>query len=99
MEKGLIHIHSQDGERFWKLSECYVRGNTIKYIRVAEELIDQVKTLEAEQRQRGHLSGRGNNAGRGGSNRGAARGGAQEGRGGGRGGRGRGGERGRGRGN
>ena len=23
---------SRDGDRFWKLPECYIRGNTIKYI-------------------------------------------------------------------
>jgi hypothetical protein len=28
----------QDGDRFWKMPECYIRGNTIKYIRVPNEV-------------------------------------------------------------
>ena len=27
----------QDGEQFWSLSECYIRGNTIKYLRIPDE--------------------------------------------------------------
>ncbi|GAA5828506.1 hypothetical protein JCM5353_002701 [Sporobolomyces roseus] len=85
-----VYQTSADGERFWKLPEAYVRGSNIKYIRVAENLVDQVKEQEEEQRRRG-----GNNqGGRGGSRGGGmgARGSARGGRGGGdRGGRGRGG--------
>ncbi|GAA5870161.1 hypothetical protein JCM1840_001580 [Sporobolomyces johnsonii] len=84
-----VYQTSADGERFWKLAEAYVRGNNIKYIRVAENLIDQVKEQEDEQRRRG--------AGRGGM-RGGGGGGGQGARGGGGGGRGRGADRGRGRG-
>jgi U6 snRNA-associated Sm-like protein LSm4 len=29
---------TQDGDRFWKLPECYIRGNAIKYIRVPNEV-------------------------------------------------------------
>jgi hypothetical protein len=32
----------QDGNQFWKMAECYVRGSTIKYIRVAEDVIEKV---------------------------------------------------------
>ncbi|KAF9622076.1 hypothetical protein IFM89_029360 [Coptis chinensis] len=28
---------SKDGDRFWRLPECYIRGNTIKYLRVPDE--------------------------------------------------------------
>ena len=28
----------QDGDRFWRIAETYVRGNTIKYIRVPDEV-------------------------------------------------------------
>ncbi|XP_052180245.1 probable U6 snRNA-associated Sm-like protein LSm4 isoform X1 [Diospyros lotus] len=28
---------SKDGERFWRMPECYIRGNTIKYLRVPDE--------------------------------------------------------------
>ncbi|KAG7392219.1 RNA processing protein [Phytophthora boehmeriae] len=31
---------SKDGDRFWKMPECYIRGNTIKYIRVPNEILD-----------------------------------------------------------
>ncbi|GAA5977263.1 hypothetical protein JCM5350_002409 [Sporobolomyces pararoseus] len=92
-----VYQTSADGERFWKLPEAYVRGSNIKYIRVAENLVDQVKEQEEEQRRRG-----GNNGGRGGrggnhSGGGIGRGGGggdRGGRGGGRGGAGRGAPRG-----
>ncbi|TIB74731.1 hypothetical protein E3Q23_00092 [Wallemia mellicola] len=76
-----------DGERFWKLPECYLRGNTIKYIRVADELLDQIKTTQdrdreqyknqrtgSERQERGRGRGRG---GRGRGGRGRGRGGQQ----------------------
>ncbi|XP_052180247.1 probable U6 snRNA-associated Sm-like protein LSm4 isoform X2 [Diospyros lotus] len=34
---------SKDGERFWRMPECYIRGNTIKYLRVPDEVIDKVQ--------------------------------------------------------
>ena len=56
------------------MDECYVRGNMIKYIRVAEDVIDTVKQQETEARQRreaqssrgGGGGGRGDRGGRGG---------------------------------
>ncbi|POM60587.1 U6 snRNA-associated Sm-like protein LSm4 [Phytophthora palmivora] len=33
---------SKDGDRFWKMPECYIRGNTIKYIRVPNEILDMI---------------------------------------------------------
>ena len=33
---------SRDGDRFWRLPECYIRGNTIKYLRIPDEVIDMV---------------------------------------------------------
>ncbi|KAG6415308.1 hypothetical protein SASPL_122714 [Salvia splendens] len=30
---------SKDGDRFWRMPECYVRGNTIKYLRVPDEFL------------------------------------------------------------
>lgn len=30
---------SRDGERFWKIPECYVRGNSIKYLRLPDEAV------------------------------------------------------------
>lgn len=79
---------SADGEKFWKLAEAYVRGNNIKYIRVAESLVDEVKKHEEEQQRlrnaassggggggRGGGGGGGERGGRGGGQRGGARGG------------------------
>eukprot|EP00906_Rhabdomonas_costata_P005861 RCo008696 len=42
---------SRDGDRFWKIREVYIRGNTIKYLRVPEEVIDKVKDETSKQRQ------------------------------------------------
>ncbi|KAG0315409.1 hypothetical protein BGZ97_008268 [Linnemannia gamsii] len=83
---------SSDGDRFWRLTECYIRGNTIKYLRVPDEIIDMVKEDAAKQRVAG---GRNSNRGGAGHNGGDQRGGHHShqggergGRGGGRGGRG-----------
>eukprot|EP00446_Apocalathium_sp_SHHI-4_P061663 CAMPEP_0177428480 /NCGR_PEP_ID=MMETSP0368-20130122/74605_1 /TAXON_ID=447022 ORGANISM="Scrippsiella hangoei-like, Strain SHHI-4" /NCGR_SAMPLE_ID=MMETSP0368 /ASSEMBLY_ACC=CAM_ASM_000363 /LENGTH=139 /DNA_ID=CAMNT_0018898929 /DNA_START=72 /DNA_END=488 /DNA_ORIENTATION=+ len=58
---GFMNLHmrdivctSRDGERFWKIPECYVRGNSIKYLRLPDEVIDMVKdepTTRKEIRQ------------------------------------------------
>lgn len=73
---------SKDGDRFWKMSECYVRGNMIKYIRVPNEIIELVKEEEEMNKYERHTN-RGRGGGRGA--RGAG-GGGFRGRGGGRGG-------------
>ena len=33
---------SKEGDRFWKLPECYLRGITIKYFRLSEDLLDSI---------------------------------------------------------
>jgi U6 snRNA-associated Sm-like protein LSm4 len=33
---------SRDGESFWSLQEMYIRGNTIKYLRVPDVVVDVV---------------------------------------------------------
>lgn len=43
----------QDGDRFWRLPECYIRGNSIKYLRIPDEIIDLV--AEEEQRDRKYM--------------------------------------------
>ncbi|KAI9489309.1 hypothetical protein BDB00DRAFT_630764 [Zychaea mexicana] len=74
---------SPDGDRFWRLPECYIRGNTIKYLNVPEEIVDMVKEEEQKQRaarrdnrqrENGYNS-RGRGGGRGGNYRGGGRGG------------------------
>lgn len=77
---------SRDGDRFWKMPECYIRGSTIKYLRIPDEVIDMVKE-EVIQKSKGRgdfkSRGGGNQRGRG---RGAFQAGGRGGRGGGRGG-------------
>jgi len=79
--------NSQDGETFWRLPEAYLRGNTVKYVRVPDEVLESVKAVEAAERGAGGGRGRGG-GGRGRGGRGGARGGGGGGEGGG--GRGRG---------
>ena len=77
---------SPEGDKFFRLPECYVRGNNIKYLRVPDEIVDVVKENQAQQQQQGGQGQRG------------GRGDYRGGRGGDRGRGGRGGTRGRGRG-
>ena len=44
---GWMNIHmrdavltSKDGDKFWRVPACYIRGNNVKTIRVPEEVID-----------------------------------------------------------
>ncbi|KAI9805058.1 MAG: hypothetical protein M1825_000892 [Sarcosagium campestre] len=81
---------SPDGDKFFRLAEVYVRGNNIKYLRVADEIIDNVKETQHHNQQggRGGRGGgpqRGDHSGRG-DRRGGGRGGGGRGRGRGRGG-------------
>ncbi|KAJ1699633.1 hypothetical protein LUZ63_008145 [Rhynchospora breviuscula] len=34
----MVICTSKDGDRFWRMPECYIRGNTIKYLRVPDKL-------------------------------------------------------------
>ncbi|CRG96128.1 Probable U6 snRNA-associated Sm-like protein LSm4, putative [Plasmodium gallinaceum] len=61
---------SKDGDKFWKISECYVRGNSIKYIRVQDQAIEQAIEETTEQKLRNIGRGRGRGRGRGTDNRG-----------------------------
>ncbi|CUS14046.1 unnamed protein product [Tuber aestivum] len=75
---------SPEGDKFFRLAECYVRGNNIKYLRVPDEIIDLVKETQTQQNRDGHGGRGGNDRGRGGY-RGDHRGGNRGGRGRGRG--------------
>ncbi|KAI4787819.1 Sm-like ribonucleoprotein [Aureobasidium sp. EXF-8845] len=82
---------SPEGDRFFRLPECYVRGNNIKYLRMEDEIVDLVKDQQASQQaarggRGGGQGGRGDHNGRG--DRGGRGGRGGRGRGGGRGGRG-----------
>lgn len=62
---------SREGDKFWKMPECYIRGSTIKYLRIPDEVIDLVKE-EVIARNRARNDARG---GRGGPGGGRGRGG------------------------
>ncbi|KXS17785.1 Sm-like ribonucleo protein [Gonapodya prolifera JEL478] len=73
-----VILTSPDGEKFWRLPECYIRGSSIKYLRVPDEIIDMVKESQHKERraQTGGAgpSGRGGApGGRGGNTRGRGR--------------------------
>ncbi|GMK59999.1 hypothetical protein CspeluHIS016_0902160 [Cutaneotrichosporon spelunceum] len=98
-----VYETSADGERFWKMKEMFIKGNVIKYFRIADAVLDQAAEEQEKQRAEraaqkargggrggrgGGMPGRGGGGGRGGPPRGMP----QRGRGGpGRGGRGGGG--------
>ncbi|XP_042119031.1 U6 snRNA-associated Sm-like protein LSm4 isoform X1 [Peromyscus maniculatus bairdii] len=44
---------SRDGDKFWRMPECYIRGSTIKYLRIPDEIIDMVREEAAKGRGRG----------------------------------------------
>ncbi|CAO2185085.1 unnamed protein product [Urochloa humidicola] len=45
---------SKDGDKFWRMPECYIRGNTIKYLRVPDEVIDKVQEETSKSRSGSH---------------------------------------------
>ncbi|KAJ2225953.1 hypothetical protein IWW45_007662 [Coemansia sp. RSA 485] len=79
---------ASDGDRFWRLIEAYIRGNTIKYLRVPDAVLDKVKEDMTKNRNMNNRGGRGGRGrgGPGGSGGAGGRGGNTGGRGRGRGG-------------
>lgn len=49
---------SKDGDQFWKLNECYVRGSSIKYLRLPEEAVERVDESEEGRWKGGGRGGR-----------------------------------------
>lgn len=91
---------SRNGDRFWRITECYIQGQTIKYLRIPDDVIEMVADYEAKkeaQRQERARAREDSSGGRGRGGGGRGRGSRGGSSGGGGGGRGRGG-RGRGRG-
>jgi U6 snRNA-associated Sm-like protein LSm4 len=66
---------TQTGDTFTKIPEVYIRGNTIKYLRIPEEVIDKVQE-DANLFAAGGGGERGRGRGRGGYDRGGRGGGA-----------------------
>eukprot|EP01059_Diplonema_ambulator_P021350 TRINITY_DN35481_c0_g1_i1.p1 TRINITY_DN35481_c0_g1~~TRINITY_DN35481_c0_g1_i1.p1 ORF type:complete len:113 (+),score=22.87 TRINITY_DN35481_c0_g1_i1:63-401(+) len=46
-----VNLTSSDGERFFKLKECFIRGNTIKYIRQPEAVLRLAEEAAAKQKK------------------------------------------------
>ncbi|XP_025197824.1 U6 snRNA-associated Sm-like protein LSm4 [Melanaphis sacchari] len=56
---------SKDGDRFWRLPECYIRGSMIKYLRIPDEIFDMVKEDIVVNKARGRTDNQKNRAPRG----------------------------------
>jgi U6 snRNA-associated Sm-like protein LSm4 len=54
---------SKDGDRFWRMANCYVRGNTIKYICVPDEVIGLVEEENLKKQRERPMGGRGRGRG------------------------------------
>jgi U6 snRNA-associated Sm-like protein LSm4 len=53
---------SREGDKFWRMNECYIRGPMIKYLRIPDEVIDTVKEeVRTQQHQYQQSRGRGQN--------------------------------------
>lgn len=44
---------SKEGDRFWRLPEAFIRGPSIKYLRISEEVLERVPSEEAALDQAG----------------------------------------------
>ena len=67
---------SKDGDRFWRMPEAYLRGNTIKFIRMSEETLELAKQRDLKREERRQAGGgRGRGRGRSSAGRGGGRGG------------------------
>nr|CCA20631.1 unnamed protein product putative [Albugo laibachii Nc14] len=65
---------SKDGDRFWKMPECYIRGNTVKYVRVPNEILGLVQEENTNRKDRQVMRGRGRGSRGGFAGRGYGRG-------------------------
>jgi U6 snRNA-associated Sm-like protein LSm4 len=45
---------SASGTEFWRIPEIYIRGNTIKYLRIPDEIVDQVRVEQQQQAKQGY---------------------------------------------
>ena len=66
---------SKEGDRFWSIPECYVRGNTIKYFRLPDDVFDSVPDDDGSS-SRSHRGRGGAGQRSGGLGRGTVRGGS-----------------------
>lgn len=57
-----VTITSPDGEKFYHVDECFVRGNNVKYVRVSEEALEKAEAnkknaKKAQPNFRGRIRG------------------------------------------
>ena len=57
---------SKDGDAFWRMPEVYVRGNTVKYLKVPDDILEKAREYDMKRQERRALGGRGRGRGRGG---------------------------------
>lgn len=61
---------SRNGDRFWHMPEAFVRGTTIKYVRVPDEMLAKAEEeMTRQEQERSSGAGRGRGRGRGGPGR------------------------------
>eukprot|EP01115_Flamella_aegyptia_P011277 TRINITY_DN52327_c0_g1_i1.p1 TRINITY_DN52327_c0_g1~~TRINITY_DN52327_c0_g1_i1.p1 ORF type:complete len:114 (-),score=18.74 TRINITY_DN52327_c0_g1_i1:71-412(-) len=72
--KGVI-CTSKDGDRFWSIEECYIRGNTIKYLCIPPEVLENFKEDPEENKNKKSNRHKGRSRGGRGRGRGGRRGG------------------------
>ncbi|OSX75042.1 hypothetical protein BU14_0257s0012 [Porphyra umbilicalis] len=66
---------SAEGDSFWSVPKVYIRGNTVKYVRAPEEIVDIVAEEAAKYKNMPRGGGRGGRGGFGGRGGGVGRGG------------------------
>eukprot|EP01054_Gregarina_sp_Poly1_P002898 Gregarina_sp_Poly_1__2897@NODE_180_length_11843_cov_115_676376_g160_i0_p12_GENE_NODE_180_length_11843_cov_115_676376_g160_i0NODE_180_length_11843_cov_115_676376_g160_i0_p12_ORF_typecomplete_len126_score9_33LSM/PF01423_22/3_4e16SMATX/PF14438_6/0_084FoP_duplication/PF13865_6/2_8_NODE_180_length_11843_cov_115_676376_g160_i025662943 len=91
---GFMNLHlktvvctSKDGDKFWKMPICYIRGSSIKYVRFSEDVVAAAREFpdlatgasSGTLKQSDHRGGRGRGRGRGRSRgRGSSHGGGRD---------------------
>ena len=41
----ISHLIAQDGDRFWRMPECFIRGSVVKYLRIPDEVCEHLKNV------------------------------------------------------
>ncbi|RXK42586.1 U6 snRNA-associated Sm-like protein LSm4 [Tremella mesenterica] len=70
-----VYQTSADGERFWKMKEVFIKGNIIKYFRIADAILDSAFEQQEKNRAAAKTRGQSARGGRGGPAQRGARGG------------------------
>ena len=52
-----LSVCLQDGDKFWKMPECFIRGSTIKYLRIPDEVRERWLSAEMSPIEGCPLSG------------------------------------------